>query len=141
MTEIQFKELGMVEYSQTYEAMMELIESQPNFHSIWSLEHFPVFTIGISEKQIIEDISYETKSCIYCQASASLISKHFLKKKLVYVVKVIKLTNQYYKNHDIEISGVMKKIFNKKNLKRKECIYLPIKALSGALKIENLFNQ
>ena len=93
------------------------------------------------KKQIIEDISYETKSCIYCQASASLISKHFLKKKLVYVVKVTKLINQYYKNHDIEISGVMKKIFNKKNLKRKECIYLPIKALSGALKIENLFNQ
>ena len=93
------------------------------------------------KKQIIEDISYETKSCIYCQASASLISKHFLKKKLVYVVKVTKLINQYYKNHDIEISGIMKKIFNKKNLKRKECIYLPIKALSGALKIENLFNQ
>ena len=57
MTEIQFKELGMVEYSQTYEAMMELIESQPSFHSIWSLEHFPVFTIGISEKEIIEDKS------------------------------------------------------------------------------------
>ena len=57
MTEIQFKELGMVEYSQTYEAMMQLIESQPSFHSIWSLEHFPVFTIGISEKQIIEDKS------------------------------------------------------------------------------------
>ena len=93
------------------------------------------------KKQIIEDISYESKSCIYCQASASLISKHFLKKKVVYVVKVIKLLNQYRKNHDIEISGIMKKIFNKKNLKRKECIYLPIKALSGALKIENLINQ
>ena len=93
------------------------------------------------KKQIIEDISYESKSCIYCQASASLISKHFLKKKVVYVVKVIKLLNQYYKNHDIEISGIMKKIFNKKNLKRKECIYLPIKALSVALKIENLINQ
>ena len=93
------------------------------------------------KKQIIEDISYESKSCIYCQASASLISKHFLKKKLVHVVKVIKLINQYYKNNDTEISGIMKKIFNKKNLKRKECIYLPIKALSGALKIENLINQ
>ncbi len=93
------------------------------------------------KKQIIEDISYESKSCIYCQASASLISKHFLKKKVVHVVKVIKLINQYYKNNDIEISGIMKKIFNKKNLKRKECIYLPIKALSGALKIENLINQ
>ena len=87
------------------------------------------------KKQIIEDISYESKSCIYCQASASLISKHFLKKKVVHVVKVIKLINQYYKNNDIEISGIMKKIFNKKNLKRKECIYLPIKALSGALKL------
>ena len=55
MTEIRFKELGLVEYSETYEAMMLLIESQPSFHSIWSLEHFPVFTIGISEKEITED--------------------------------------------------------------------------------------
>ena len=54
MTEIQFKELGTVEYSQTYEAMMELISLNLSFHSIWSLEHFPVFTIGISEKQIIK---------------------------------------------------------------------------------------
>ena len=62
MTEIQFKELGIVEYSETYEAMMQLIETQPDFHSIWSLEHFPVFTIGISEKEIIED---KTKSPPY----------------------------------------------------------------------------
>ena len=55
MTEIKFKELGIVEYSETYDAMMQLIETQPDFHSIWSLEHFPVFTIGISEKEIIED--------------------------------------------------------------------------------------
>lgn len=55
MTEIQFKELGVVEYSKTYDAMMQLIESKPSFHSIWLLEHFPVFTIGISEKEITED--------------------------------------------------------------------------------------
>ena len=47
MTDIKFKELGVVEYIETYDAMMELITSQPSFHSIWSLEHFPVFTIGI----------------------------------------------------------------------------------------------
>ena len=57
MTEIQFKELGVVDYSKTYDAMMQLIESQPGFHSIWLLEHFPVFTIGISEKEITEDRS------------------------------------------------------------------------------------
>ena len=55
MTEIRFKELGLIEYTETYNAMMQLIESQPSFHSIWSLEHYPVFTIGISEKEIIED--------------------------------------------------------------------------------------
>ena len=55
MTEIQFKELGVVDYSKTHDAMMQLIESQPGFHSIWLLEHFPVFTIGISEKEITED--------------------------------------------------------------------------------------
>ena len=57
MTDIKFKELGKVEYTETYDAMMELIASQPSFHSVWSLEHFPVFTIGISEKEIAEDKS------------------------------------------------------------------------------------
>ena len=57
MTDIIFKELGRVEYTETYDAMIELITSQPSFHSIWSLEHFPVFTIGISEKEIAEDKS------------------------------------------------------------------------------------
>ena len=42
MTEIRFKELGLIEYTETYDAMMQLIESQPSFHSIWSLEHYPV---------------------------------------------------------------------------------------------------
>ena len=33
MTDIKFKELGVVEYMETYDAMMELIASQPSFHS------------------------------------------------------------------------------------------------------------
>ena len=35
--------------------MKKLVESQPDYHSIWVLEHNPVFTIGISEKGIEED--------------------------------------------------------------------------------------
>jgi lipoyl(octanoyl) transferase len=35
--------------------MLELIATKPNYHSIWLLEHNPVFTIGISEKNIQED--------------------------------------------------------------------------------------
>ena len=32
------------------------------------------------KKNIIQDIGYQTKSCVYCQASASLISHKLIKK-------------------------------------------------------------
>ena len=32
------------------------------------------------KKNIIKDVGYETKSCIYCQASASLITKNIINK-------------------------------------------------------------
>ena len=55
MTKLEIKELGLVNFEETYQAMLNLIATKPNFHSIWLLEHNPVFTIGISEKNIRED--------------------------------------------------------------------------------------
>lgn len=55
MKNLQIKELGLVNFEETYQAMLELIVTKPNYHSIWLLEHNPVFTIGISEKNIQED--------------------------------------------------------------------------------------
>lgn len=55
MKNLQIKELGLVNFEETYQAMLELIATKPNYHSIWLLEHNPVFTIGISEKNIQED--------------------------------------------------------------------------------------
>jgi len=57
MTKLKVKDLGTVDYKETYEAMMSLIADRPDYHSIWLLEHNPVFTIGISEKNIKEDKS------------------------------------------------------------------------------------
>ena len=54
MTKLEIKELGLVNFEETYQAMLNLIATKPNFHSIWLLEHNPVFTIGISEKNIRE---------------------------------------------------------------------------------------
>ena len=88
------------------------------------------------KKNVIKDIGYETKSCVYCQASASLISKIIINNNLNSVIQKIKSINKFYHNQDIIIKGKLLKIFNKKNFKRKNCIYLPINAIAEALNIK-----
>tara|TARA_B100002052_G_scaffold46123_2_gene38939 strand:- start:5103 stop:5741 length:639 start_codon:yes stop_codon:yes gene_type:complete len=52
---LKIEHKGLVDYEPCIKEMKQLVESQPNYHSIWVLEHNPVFTIGISEKGIQED--------------------------------------------------------------------------------------
>ena len=70
-----------------------------------------IFIKLIIEDEKIVDFGYQGNSCIYCQASASLLSKISINKKI-------------RKNWVF-----LKKLFNKKNLPRKECILLPFKTL------------
>ena len=44
------------------------------------------------KKNIIKDVGYETKSCIYCQASASLITKNIINKDAIIIPILIKPT-------------------------------------------------
>ena len=88
-------------------------------------------------KNKIEDLGYNDRSCVYCQASASLISKYFKKKDLMKIKKVIRDINYFYQGKDITLDRNLKKIFNEKNLNRKECIYLPIKTFFNALKFNS----
>ena len=52
---LKIEHKGLVDYEPCIKEMKQLVESQPNYHSIWVLEHNPVFTIGISEKELKED--------------------------------------------------------------------------------------
>jgi len=52
MIKVELRELGTIEYQACYNQMIGLINESPKFHSIWVLEHEPVFTLGISEKEI-----------------------------------------------------------------------------------------
>ena len=90
------------------------------------------FRINV-KKNSIQNISFETKSCVYCQASANLLCKLFHKKKLDKIFVILDLIKNFYNNQDFVIKGTLKNIFNKKNYKRKECIYLPVKAIKDAL--------
>ena len=94
-------------------------------------------SVNIKNLKVI-DVGYSCNSCIYCEASASLLAKLIKKKKINEINKLIfQATNFFRDNVQLFTSewSLLNKIFNKKNTSRKECIILPFKALKKALKI------
>tara|TARA_Y100000741_G_scaffold71027_1_gene51679 strand:- start:308 stop:703 length:396 start_codon:yes stop_codon:yes gene_type:complete len=92
--------------------------------------------VKISKNQIL-DFAYQCKSCIYCQASASVLSKFSINKTVKSINESINFFNTFFENHDVNIPRDLKKfeiLFSEENLSRKDCILLPFKALSKALK-------
>ena len=92
-------------------------------------------SIQIVDDNII-DFGYQCKSCIYCQASVSLLSRNSIDKKILNIKNLLKDLENFFEKEDVIIPkewSVLNKIFNKKNISRKECILLPFKALSKAL--------
>ena len=86
----------------------------------------------ILKKDEITDFGYQGKSCVYCQASASLLSKISIN---AHISKIDELCNdaKSYFEGDFEIIRKkwksLDKLFKSKNLARKECILLPFKTL------------
>ena len=92
--------------------------------------------LKVSNKKII-DFAYQCKSCIYCQASVSMLSKYSMNKSVKTVKNFISIIDNFFENNKIEFPKEWKKLeilFNKKNISRKECILLPFKTLAKALK-------
>tara|TARA_B100001029_G_C14848605_1_gene332408 strand:+ start:116 stop:514 length:399 start_codon:yes stop_codon:yes gene_type:complete len=93
-------------------------------------------SLKIKNNKIIK-FGYECKSCIYCQASASVLSRISKNKSLESIIELINLVHNFSDNSELEFPKKweeFKILFNKKNLSRKECILLPFKTLSNALK-------
>ena len=92
----------------------------------------------IANKKKISSMKYETESCLYCEASASLLSK-----------KIKKLSIQTIKNDFISLKKISKaneikiprkfaefdKLLNSDNFNRFRCIFLPFDAVIKALKL------
>ena len=77
----------------------------------------------------ITDFGYQGKSCIYCQASASLLS---INKKKVKINELCDDAKLYFDGNLKNFEGKLKnfkKLFKKQNFSRKECILLPFKTL------------
>jgi len=88
-------------------------------------------------KDNIVDFGYQCKSCVYCQASVSLLSRNSINKTISHVKNLLTMSETFFEKEEAVFPkgwSVFNKIFNKKNISRKECLLLPFKTLTKALK-------
>ena len=96
----------------------------------------------IVKNNIVEDMGYQCKSCIYCQASVSLLSRWVIQASIKKISEFV-LNSELFFNENFDQSKKInikdikdfKKIMNPENVSRKECLLLPFETLSNALKL------
>ena len=90
----------------------------------------------IVENDKITNFKYECESCIYCQASVSLLSKKTKNKSIEKVKSFAQQANGCFDKNKNSFDKEWKefdKIMKKKNISRKECLLLPINTMLDAL--------
>ena len=84
----------------------------------------------------IVDMGYQCKSCVYCQASVSLLSQNIKDKSLDEIREFINICENIFDNTKIVLEKKwisFKELFDKKNISRKECLLLPIRTIDKAI--------
>ena len=87
----------------------------------------------------VVDMGYQCKSCVYCQASVSLLSQNIKDKNLEEIKDLINTCEKVFESSKIILEKKwinFKEIFNKNNLSRKECLLLPMRTVLKALKLQ-----
>ena len=92
-------------------------------------------------KDNIVDFGYQCKSCVYCQASVSLLSRKAKNKLIEKVKNFAQQANGYFDKSANSFDKEWKefdKIMTKNNISRKECLLLPINTMLDALSKKSL---
>ena len=92
----------------------------------------------VIKKDKIIDFGYQGKSCIYCQASANLLSKISINKPKSKINELCDDAKSFFEGDSEVIKKkwrLMNKLFNSKNKIRKECILLPFKTVKKIVSI------
>ena len=91
----------------------------------------------IVKNGVVKDMGYQCKSCVYCQASVSLLSRKIknisIEEIKIFITHGEKLFDDVQVNIDKHWKD-FKEIFIKKNLNRKECLLLPLRTINKAIK-------
>ena len=92
----------------------------------------------VVKNDTVVDMGYQCKSCIYCQASVSLLSQKIKNKNLQEISKFVNSCENIFENTKTLFEKNWKdflELFDKKNISRKECLLLPLRTVLKALKI------
>ena len=84
----------------------------------------------------VVDMGYQCKSCIYCQASVSLLSQNIKNKNLDEINDFITSCEKIFENTRITLEKKwinFKELFTKENASRKDCLLLPLRTVSKAI--------
>ena len=90
----------------------------------------------IVKNSSIANFKYECESCIYCQASVSLLSRKAKNISIEKVKNFAQQANSYFDKSTNSFGKEWKefdKIMTKNNISRKECLLLPINTMLDAL--------
>ena len=94
-------------------------------------------SLKVKENKIV-DFGYQCKSCVYCQASVSLLSSNSINKPVESIKSLLNIIENFFEDNFTNIPKewkIFRQIFDKKNIARKDCLLLPFKAVSKALKL------
>jgi len=94
-------------------------------------------SLNVKNEKIL-DFGYQCKSCVYCQASVSLLSRNVTNISIINLKNLLNIVEKFSIKENIVFPKewiVFNQIFDKKNISRKECLLLLFKKLSKALKL------
>ena len=89
----------------------------------------------------ITNFKYECESCIYCQASVSLLSRNAKNKSIEKVKSFAEQAKNCFEKNTKSFDKEWKefdKIMTKNNISRKECLLLPVNVTLDALNKKSL---
>ena len=92
----------------------------------------------IVKNHTVMDVGYQCNSCVYCQASVSLLSQKIKNKNLEEIKKFLETSEGMFENTKLVLEKKWKdfiELLNKNNLSRKECLLLPMRTVLKALKL------
>ena len=86
----------------------------------------------------IKSMKYETESCVFCEASASLLSKKIINSNTKNIKRDFNVLKKISKQKSFQIPkkySDFKKLIKSDNFNRFNCIFLPFDAVIKALKL------
>ena len=86
----------------------------------------------VMKNEKLVDFGYQGKSCVYCQATASLLSKNLINSEKNKIIELCDYAKTFFNKERERIKKkwfFLNKLFDQKNISRKECILLPFNAL------------